>query len=182
MEKQISQIEVDDLVILILGAPSRSKISQGKIDGITRLEKLIFLLQKETSISKKITEDPEFIAYNFGPYSKKVYQAVDLLKLAGLIIESEEISNSVEDIWETEEINGEDVANQYITRKFILTDKGFRYYQALVDELSKHDIQILKEFKNKFAFLPLRQLVRYVYLRYPEMTEKSLIRNEILDK
>jgi hypothetical protein len=34
--------------------------------------------------------------------------------------------------------------------------------------------------KTKFGRLPLRPLVRYVYERYPQFTDKSEIRDDIL--
>jgi hypothetical protein len=38
----------------------------------------------------------------------------------------------------------------------------------------------LREFKARFAGLPLRQLIRYVYERHPDFTDKSLIRDDVL--
>ena len=40
-------LETDDAIVLLLGAPS-SKERQGYLEGVTRLEKLVFLLKRET--------------------------------------------------------------------------------------------------------------------------------------
>ena len=43
MQETELPVEVDDAIVLLLGAPSDSLARHGRIDGITRLEKLIFL-------------------------------------------------------------------------------------------------------------------------------------------
>lgn len=173
-------LEVDDLIILLLGAPSRKPAIQDRIEGITRLEKLIFLLHVESGIGKVVAEDPEFEAYNFGPFSKKVYQAVETLSAAGLLEDSSSTSTSTEDVWETEEVIGAEVPDPYATRNFKLTEMGKRYYEALLKEVSADMQQELENFKTTFGSIPLRQLVRYVYERHPDFTHKSIIKDEIL--
>ena len=175
-------LEVDDAVILVLGAPSTSPRARNRLEGVTRLEKLLFLLQRETSVGELLTEDPGFVAYNFGPFSAKVYQAVDTLVSAGLIEDSAAFAESTEDAWETQEVIGARVSDPYATRNFALTERGRRYYEALVGDLPKDVESTLSSFKNRFAALPLRQLVRYVYERYPQYTVNSVIRDDILGR
>jgi uncharacterized protein len=174
--------EVDDAIVLLLGAPSRSPALRGRIEGITRLEKLVFLLERETELGRLLTERPDFEAHNFGPFSAKVYQAVETLETADLITDSAKLSPTAEDSWETDQLIGDELATTYTTRDFELTELGQQYYTALRAELPPDTEQVLKEFKDKFAGLPLRQLVRYVYKRYPDLTDKSLIRDQILGK
>ena len=172
-------IEVDDAIVLILGAPSDAPTLQGRVEGITRLEKLVFLLQKESEIGSFLTEDPDYRADNFGPFSVKVYQAVETLAAAELIEDSAELSQSTEDAWETSQLVGTET-DPYATRNFTLTDRGKKYYSALIDELPSAAEKVLAQFKTRFAPLPLRQLIRYVYTKYPEFTHKSLIKDDIL--
>ena len=172
-------IEVDDAIVLILGAPSDAPALQGRIEGITRLEKLVFLLQKESEIGSLLTEDPEYRADNFGPFSVKVYQAVETLAAAELINDSADLSQSTEDAWETGELVGTE-PDPYATRNVTLTSRGKKYYRALINELSSDAEKSLGQFKTRFAPLPLRQLIRYVYTKYPEFTHKSLIKGNIL--
>jgi len=147
---------------------------------------MIFLLERETNLHKLLTEDAEFTAYNFGPFSAKVYQAVDTLTAAGLITDSATASDTTADSWERFAAieDGEDapLEDPYATRDFALTERGRRYYDALVRQLPPATVNDLTKFKDRFARLPLRQLVRYVYQRYPDYTEKSLIRDEILGR
>lgn len=170
--------EVDDVIIFLLGAQSRVPSLSGRLDGITRLEKLVFLLQKESEIGEKLTEDPDFQAHHFGPFSSKIYQAVETLAAAKLLEERIKFSGSPEDSWETVNILGEEAP--YTSREFQLTEKGKRYFEALRREFSEESVNEVSKFKDQFASLPLRQLIRYVYRRYPQYTDKSKIRDEIL--
>jgi hypothetical protein len=172
--------EVDDLVVLLLGGPSRSPSVVGKIEGITRLEKLIFLLQQDDDFSSLLTEDAEFVAHNFGPFSSKVYQALDVLAAAGLVLDSSNTSESSDETWELQEVIGVTPGDQYATRDIELTEVGKKYYNALIAELPAGTERRIRSFKDRFALLPLRQLVRFVYMEYPAFTENSLIRDEIL--
>ncbi|MEY2424373.1 MAG: hypothetical protein QOI95_4440 [Acidimicrobiaceae bacterium] len=172
--------EVDDAIVLVLGAPSRIPSLQDRIEGITRLEKLVFLVERESELRDLITEDADFRSHNFGPFSSKVYQAVDTLVAAGLVEDSASLSSTSEDAWETERVIGAEASDPYATRNLSLTARGRRYYEALITELPKDVGPMLAEFKDQFGALPLRQLIRYVYQRYPEYTEKSIIRDQIL--
>ena len=135
MQETELPVEVDDAIVLLLGAPSDSLARHGRIDGITRLEKLIFLVEHETDLRNLLTEHADFEAYNFGPFSGKVYQAVDTLIAAGLLEDSAELASSREDSWEAEKVVGTQPADPYATRNFALTARGRKYYEALIDEL-----------------------------------------------
>jgi len=94
--------------------------------------------------------------------------------------DSGSFATSSEDAWEAENIIGAATADPYATRNFELTEKGQRYYQALLRDLPEGVERDLSDFKRTFAALPLRQLVRYVYERHPDFTEKSIIKDDIL--
>jgi hypothetical protein len=169
-------LETDDAIILLLGAPGGEP---GRLDGVTRLEKLIFLLERETPARDWMTEKADFRSWRFGPFSSKVYEAADTLSVAGLIRDSASTAGSSEDRWEA--LNALiDEVDPYTTRTFELTERGQRYYEALLEVLPEGAENALEDFKTKFGLLPLRQLVRYVYEQYPQFTDKSEIRDEIL--
>jgi uncharacterized protein len=177
-----TNFEIDDAIVLLLGAPTQNG-SSGEIQGVTRLEKLLFLLERETSASEWLTEDAEFRAYNYGPFSSKVYQAVDMLSAAGLVKDSGQQSSDEEDSWEKENaIFDRNDLDPYATRDFELTPDGWQYYKALASEVGAEQLKEVSAFKSRFANVPLRQLVRYVYERYDEFTSKSVIRDDILGK
>jgi uncharacterized protein len=171
-------IELDDLIILLLGAPGLAR--SGRLEGITRLEKLVFLAERETPIRAWLSERGDFTSHRFGPFSSKVYQAADKLAAAGLLKDSKLRADTTEDDWETGNlVIGSDSAT-YVTRDFELTERGQRYYQALLQELPTEAEGLIGRFKGAFASMPLRQLVRYVYQRYPEFTDRSEIKDDIL--
>lgn len=171
-------LETDDAIVLLLGAGSGES---DRLDGVTRLEKLIFLLERETPVQNWITEKADFHSWKFGPFSSKVYEAADTLSVAGMIRDSASSAGTSEDRWEAlNALVDERDLDPYTTRTFELTERGRRYYDALLKELPHDAEKTLTDFKSKFARLPLRQLVRYVYEQYPQYTDKSEIRNEIL--
>lgn len=172
-------IETDDLVVLLLGAPGPAGQRRGRIEGITRLEKLVFLIEKEKRPTW-LTHDAGFVSHNFGPFSAEIYKGVDTLVAAGLLRDSGSIASTTEDAWEAENIIGAPMTDPYATRNFELTEKGQRYYQALLRELPDDVERDLGDFKKRFATLPLRQLIRYVYERHPDFTDKSIIRDDVL--
>lgn len=179
--KTESPLEIDDLIVLLLGSPTKVPRLQNRIDGITRLEKLVFLLERELpTIETFMSESAEFEAYNFGPFSSKIYQAIETLAAAQIVDESTEFSGSDDDTWETESVIGLDEPYAYSERRFELTDRGRRYFAALKKELPDGLVEQVGAFKERFGALPLRQLVRYVYERYEDYAERSLIRDEIL--
>lgn len=177
---EIIPFEVDDAIVLLLGAPTQHRSLDGKVEGITRLEKLIFLMEKETPLGEELTESPQFEAYNFGPFSQKVYQAIEVLSAAGMILDSATIAKSEEDSWESDEIIGDLPDNSYTTRDIELTERGREYYSALVEELPLDTVESASNLKNRFGSVSLRQLIRYVYTQYPSYTSKSIIKDQVL--
>jgi hypothetical protein len=175
-------IEVDDLIVLLLGAPSKRADLEDQIHGITRLEKLIFLLEKEEDVNNWLQESPEFESHNFGPFSSKIYQGVDSLVGYGLLEDSQVASTTSEDTWEAENLLGTENPDQYAERRFHLTEKGKRYYEALRSELPSNVVARLGDFKDRLGGIPLVKLVRYVYQNYEDYTDKSVIRKKILGK
>jgi hypothetical protein len=173
-------LETDDAIVLVLGAAGGQE-RPGYLEGVTRLEKLIFLLERETPVREWMTETGDFRSWRFGPFSSKVYEAADTLAAAGLIKDSANKAANVEDRWEAVNalIDAQEL-DPYTTRTFELTERGQQYYKALLQELPPEAPQVLERFKAKFARLPLRQLVRYVYQRYPQFTDRSEIKDEIL--
>ncbi len=172
--------DVDDAIVLLLGSEPHGKEKRGELRGVTRLEKLVFLLERETDAGRILTEDPEFVAYNFGPFSRKVYGAVDQLVEAGLLEDSKRLSQNEDDSWETSSFGADDIQTSYSTRDFKLTDLGLEYYSALVSELPANVVTQAEQLRGRFAGWALRDLVRYVYERYEKFTEKSVIRDQIL--
>lgn len=166
-----------DLVLLLLAAPTQVQAARNRLNGILRLEKLVFLALKEREeVSALFCDSYAYDAYHLGPYSKEVYEAVDVLEEAGLVEEVKEIGSDALD--ELEEVESGAAEQQGIERRFRLTSDGAevagllsRHYPDLVKALSR--------IKDKYGRMPSRQLLRYVYEKYPSYTGRSRIRDRL---
>jgi hypothetical protein len=83
MPTRTLELDSEDLILLLLEANERL-LHKDAISGITRLEKLLFLLKNETDF-EGIANFFIFEPHNFGPFSKQVYEAVDFLEGCELI-------------------------------------------------------------------------------------------------
>jgi len=183
MTEDYEDIELDpeDVILLLLEANQRV-LGRKWLSGITRVEKLIFLLDNETDFEGVGRFFP-FVAHNFGPFSKEVYEAVDFL--AGYeLIEVKEKSFSLyassDEKRLAAEIADSDESESLVEareREFALTDNGRTIARKLREAIKRRrpkDVDQLDKLVQQRAAWPLRQLIRYVYRRYPKMTEKSV--------
>ncbi len=161
-----------DLVLLLLAAPSPT----GSLRGITRLEKLLYLVEQETDIPKLVSDRFEFMPYNYGPYSKAVYDSVDLLEQANLITEERTYEGAPLDEFEGASASDEELEG--VERRFRLTDDG-RDVAAFLASQHLAVASALAEIKQRYGRMSLRQLIRYVYSHYPQSAEASLIRDRV---
>jgi len=167
-----------DLILMLLAAPTGTKSVRQRLDGITRLEKLLFLADQETSIPAEVTDRFEFQPYDFGPYSKAIYEAVELLEQAGLVEEDRAFQGqALDSAEEAEAISSEE--REGVERRFWLTEDGNDVARLLSHQHPKVASQ-LGQIKAQYGDLPLRRLIRYVYTKYPKYAEASKIRDEVL--
>ena len=83
-----------------------------------------------------MTEKADFQSYRFGPFSSRVYEAVDTLAAAEMLRDSALTSDDVADRWESVNVlMDEGDLDPYTTRDFTLTSRGEQYYKALLSEL-----------------------------------------------
>jgi uncharacterized protein len=177
------QLDQTDTILLLLAAETDNPNQRFRCDGITRLEKLVFLLKQETDFDSEVYEPFAFEAYHYGPYSREIYDAVDFLKAMKLMSERQvDVSSGLDVSEEVEALDpydalGED--DRYIERQLELTEDGMAVANVLSTRVSAIGKEALKTIKDKYGTMPLRQLLRYVYERYPAYAEKSLIRDAI---
>lgn len=180
------QLDAEDVVLLILEANERL-LRKPSLDGITRLEKLIFLLENETDfegVGKFFLFEP----HNFGPFSKGVYSAVEFLEGCDLIEVREKSYSSLyatsDEVKLLSELLDSDVPDdsalsesQITERQFLLTDDGRTVATKIRDAVIRRrpaDVKGLDLVIKKYGRLPLNHLIRYVYRQYPSMTVKSI--------
>lgn len=166
------------------------------IKGAVRLTKMMFLFCEQITPllkSKGLDSEklPDFIAYNYGPFSKDVYEQVELFSGIGFI--------QVKDLFAEEEMSDADnvVEKEFIDEcyedenelksdnnywEYCISERGIGFIEnELLPELTEEQMHILKEFKKKITEMPIKQLLYYVYTKYPDYTQKSLIKDEVLN-
>lgn len=170
------------IILALLYAPG---FPASSVEGITRLQKLIFLISKETDLLKGKEDQAAFRPYKMGPFSEQIYDEVDFLKSLGLIEEGKtaeaDVTSKVEgDLFFDDQMldkyqKGESSSDEK-TAVYALSDKGKKIAKQIFDSLSEADRAYIKSLKIKFGNLSLRQLLRYVYKKYPEYTTQSEIK------
>lgn len=161
-----------DLILLLLRGNGRA---QG-VDGITRLEKLLYLAEREKNMSARVEEPFRFAPYNFGPYSKQVYEAVEDLEGFNFVQESRVYQGTAADELEAATMGNE---REGIERRFRLTELGKKVADVLA---ARHPdlVKDLDDIRQAYGSLPLRQLLRYIYTQYPDDATRSTIRHQVL--
>lgn len=180
-----------DYLLLLLYLDNKSPIL-----GAIRLEKMMFLFNNEIAPRLKETgldsdKLPEFIAYNFGPFSKDVYEQVELFKGIGFlqVINLKAKEELIEaDDWEegpfSKELDytGFQLNEEKRYYKYQMLDSGADYVsKKICPELTEEQLAMLLQFKKKITSLSPKQILRYVYTKYPDFTSNSLIKNEVFD-
>jgi uncharacterized protein YwgA len=170
-----------DVVLVLLFAGGNRKSENEEIVGNTRLVKLVFLLEQETSLRKYLT-DFEYDAYNFGPYSSELFDAMQALINAGLVraekTDTEEYLDEA-DRYQMESQAMDDGGTPKSTVRYSLTPEGKLVGSSLYRSLSRREQEELTGIKRKFNSVNLRQVLQYVYRKYPKFTTESVIKDHV---
>ena len=167
-------------VILVLLRFSERDSRDGWFHGITRMEKIIFLLQQERDLDRWIKDDkPAFTAYKLGPYSQEIYTAVEFLNTYNLIEDTTFVGESRLDVLEeTIALDAEHL--QYSERRFRLTSRGRKAADILMERSDESIVGDMRDYYREFGGIPLPRLLRYVYRKYPQFTGESIIKESVL--
>lgn len=185
-----------DILLMLLFADEKTSIV-----GTTRLQKMLFLTEQE----KKIKGDEgsfNFEAYKFGPVSKSLYDDIEFLVNIGFLEKTGEDSNiNIYSLDNLDNINAKDLIDDFPEENdslddeeekekeeisteddlivYKITNKGIEYLTAnnLIGTKEATEIESIKKGYSK---KPLVELLRYVYMKYPEYTTDSEIKNELL--
>ncbi len=183
-----------DILLLLLYSPGVADEVNEPIVGRTRLVKMLYLFRKEAlSHFRKGTDVNEdnfydFFAWDFGPFSREVYDDITFFILQGFIetsLSDEEALPESEAEWEEwltssgARDEGEEI-DEYREESFRLTRAGTDFTRGMYETLSPTQQELLRQFKKRTGALPLRALLRYIYAKYPDDTTQSRIRDKIL--
>ncbi len=179
-----------DVLLLLLYAPEFG-VNCNPIAGITRLDKLMFILSKTKEFSNLFHEDYEFIPYNFGPFATELLDDLEAL-IAEEVVHRNKIkdggdSSSTRDAEIIDEETGELPENEvswdmYSFDSYSLTAFGKEVSEKLFNDASIEQQQKVIQVKESYNSLKLSSLLRFVYESFPDYVIKSVIRDEVLRK
>jgi len=173
-----------DLIVALLYSPGKSDQPGEEVRGITRLEKLVFLLLKEARFERQLGDEFSFEAYDFGPYSGTVIDVLDALRGEDLVRATKIESASLKEVADgliAAQVAGEvEGAPPKTVLLYGLTDRGKRVGQAVFQSLSREEREALNSLKSRYNSMNLSDLLEYVYKRYPKMIHKSKILDQVL--
>ncbi|EDL60382.1 hypothetical protein PM8797T_25331 [Gimesia maris DSM 8797] len=180
----------------MLGIDPDGEIAKG-IGGITRLQKLLYLLEREENLTP--TENGfDFSAYKAGPYSSKLYDDLEFLENLGFVesevtadatlgeaaevelLDFEELLGDGAENSNDEAVDGIAAADAFEERRFKITDEGTQRIQSLLEsEEYKPLSEGIRRVKRKYGTYSLSDLLYYVYEKYPDMTVESEIKDQV---
>ncbi|WP_245683182.1 DUF4065 domain-containing protein [Halovenus aranensis] len=140
------------------------------IEGVTKLQKLLFLVEKESEFFQEYKEEVEFefAPYRMGPFSEHVYEELEFL-LSLNAIESEPMSESPPELLKS------DLSH----KRFTITAKGQKIARELESQLEPEYQEEFQQIAQRYNQLPLRQLLEYVYTEYPDYAAESEILEDL---
>ena len=166
MKNEIFESSMDVLLALLYVGHDKG---HGSIKGTTRLTKIMFLVQQETSL-KKYMEDLHFANYNYGVYSSDLYDSIlTLIQLNLICTLNSYMPQPLEEVdrFEVEQGIEHDIESSKATLIYHLTDTGKKVSAELWAMLTKEEQTELWTTKQRYNHLNLSQVIHYTYLRYP---------------
>jgi predicted transcriptional regulator len=134
-------------------------ISGERITGTTKLEKLPFLLEHDLNV--RLDDVFHYFPHFYGPYSRDIIKSINTLAYRGFVDVTERVYQS--------ETDGD---KERIAREYRLTNKGVDFaetlFRRLPDEFQKRIVRL-----RPFAAKTTKELLKYVYSKYPEMKKYS---------
>src|SRR3989454_8748721 len=173
-----------DLVMALLYAPGKTEKTGEEIRGITRLEKLIFLLLKESGFESQTGGEFSYEAYDYGPYSGELVDILDALKGEGLVRSRHAVLESFKEVADGIVVAVSRASEAGVKPKSVeiygLTDRGGKVGEKIFRGLSEKERETITDIKARFNQAALNEGLREVYARDPKMVEKAKIMNEVL--
>lgn len=172
-----------DIILLLLYVAGYSGDVNEPVEGFTRLQKLLFLLDKEYNIGKLVTNYFSFRAFDYGPFDETIFSDIEALVNYGLVDKSKEKKSMSEDSTEKRLLNDyflnkedgsiEEIPESEGVEVFKLTPKGASIAEQLFNSLKSDTKEDIIKLKKRFNHKSLTALIKYVYSNFPEYTEFS---------
>lgn len=138
-----------------------AETDDGVVEGTTRLQKLVFLVQQQ--VAYELPEDLryDYVGHDYGPFSKELAADLEALAERGWIeVEKRPATNGT----------------QYVYR---LTEDGRRAVREMTGESSGPVTDVVldrvRHVEDVFNHMPVSNLLEYVYNHYEEYTTESVL-------
>ena len=171
--------DATDLVIAVLYAKGKSGKFNEPIDGITRLQKLVFLLQNGYGPKELVSEAKRYgyEPYKMGPFAEGLQNDLNDLLAAGIVL-----TRRLE-YWLPDDTDASPrgtfgmrtKTKQVESMRYYLSELGEEIGKDLWAQLDSGYRSELVEFKTFFNALTLRQLLIFTYEKFPKFTSESII-------
>lgn len=174
------QVKLDGPKLLVALLFADDSTGRKEIRGLTRMEKLLFLIQEE-SLRRQLYN---YIAYDYGPWSEEIHDDLETLALRGVVEIRKESTRLPVEVADTQEcLSNEDLDDSQVETTVVdtysLTKQGEKAGQFIWNNISRADREAILDVKKKFNRESLLDLIRYVYEKHPDFASKSRIRNRI---
>ena len=173
-----------DVLLALLYAKGSTGKNNEPIAGTTKLEKLMFLISRETELKEVISKDYDFAPDNYGPCSHEIFDDIEMLKDANFLNEKKRNIFSPLDEGDNESCHYSAVDSELyperLLKVFSLTEKGRKIGEIMFNTLSPIDQKKILMLKERYNKRPVKEIIRNVYVKYPEMIGESKIKEEVL--
>jgi predicted DNA binding CopG/RHH family protein len=170
-----SEPPIKELMVLMLHA--RNARGQDAVKGITRMQKLLFVLEQTLA-----PQAHRFAPNNYGPFSEGVNDAADALRLAGFLSHGAPAQKGPPSY--AEMIAGASAppaSERQAGEEFALSEAGHDAAERL--RHSNHAYEQLYDAVSRLrAEWDTPDLIERVYESWPEQTERSLIRDDVAER
>lgn len=134
--------------------------NENPIEGRTRLQKMVFVIQQELDDRLREDQKYEFFPFDYGPFSKELAEDINEMIEAGLIDEDEEVYNDEGDL-------------KY---EYTIESQGkSALAQERDSEIAQQVLETARRIKQRFnEDLSLPEVIDEVYSEYPDYAEHSI--------
>jgi hypothetical protein len=168
-----TQPAIKEVMVLLLH--TTSKRGEDAIRGVTRLQKLLFVIEQKLAASSS-----RYYAFNYGPFNEEVNDAADALRLAGFLRGGQPVAAGPPPFAEmmATVVERSGPREEPEVEEYALSDRGHKAAERLR--------QSNRAYEQLYAYVrALREewdtpdLVERVYEAYPKFAERSLIRDQV---
>ena len=169
---EAGQPAIKDLMVLLLHASN--KRGQDAVQGITRLQKLLFVIEQNLATQSR------FYAFNYGPFNEEVNDAANALRLAGFLRSGQSVSAEPPTFaaMMATVVERPGPREDFATEEFALSEEGHRAAERLRRSSRAYD-QLYAYIQKLRSDWDTPALIRRVYKTWPKYAERSLIRDEV---